>query len=188
MVIATKAPEWAFVHAGAVAVGDQAIVLPGRTFAGKTTLVAALIRRGATYLSDEYAVLDDDGLVHPYPAPLSIRAPTATIHSPYVPPAVTAPSAFGATTGTRPLPIGLIVATDYRPDADWAPESRSPAQGALILLANALAAREEPQRLLGVVRRAAAHAVVLEGVRGDADVVAEALIARANSGLQRTGE
>jgi hypothetical protein len=36
-------------------------VLPGRSFAGKTTLVAALVQVGAEYWSDEYPVLDAEG-------------------------------------------------------------------------------------------------------------------------------
>ena len=37
----------------------RAIVIPGRTFSGKSTLVAELVRAGATYYSDEYAVEDE---------------------------------------------------------------------------------------------------------------------------------
>ena len=55
-------------------VDDRALLIPGATFTGKTTLVQALVQAGATYYSDEYAVLDDAGLVHPYPRPLSIRS------------------------------------------------------------------------------------------------------------------
>ncbi len=73
MHIALHAPDHVFVHAGAVGVGGQAIVLPGKSFAGKTTLAAALVRAGAEYCSDEYAALDADGRVHPYPKPLSVR-------------------------------------------------------------------------------------------------------------------
>jgi len=71
--VALNAPAHIFVHAGVVAVDGRALVLPGPSFSGKTTLVAALVRAGATYLSDEFAVLDADGRVHPYPKPLSIR-------------------------------------------------------------------------------------------------------------------
>ena len=48
-------------------------MIPGATFTGKTTLVQALVEAGATYYSDEYAVLDDRGRIQPYPRPLSIR-------------------------------------------------------------------------------------------------------------------
>jgi hypothetical protein len=64
--IALHAPEHVFVQAGVVGVGERAMVLPGKSFAGKTTLVAALVRAGAEYWSDEYAVLDANGDVHPY--------------------------------------------------------------------------------------------------------------------------
>ena len=32
-----------------------------------------MVRAGATYYSDEYAVIDDTGLVHPFARPLGIR-------------------------------------------------------------------------------------------------------------------
>src|SRR5215211_2276681 len=64
--IAQHAPAHIFVHAGVVAHRGHAVLIPGMTFSGKTTLVAELVRAGATYYSDEYAALDEDGLVHPY--------------------------------------------------------------------------------------------------------------------------
>jgi len=72
--VAENARRWIFVHAGVVAWGGRAIVIPGATQSGKTSLVAALVRAGAVYLSDEYAVFDARGRVHPYPKPLSIRS------------------------------------------------------------------------------------------------------------------
>src|SRR4051812_20838647 len=72
--IALHAPNHIFLHAGVVASAGRALLLPGRSFSGKTTLVTELMRAGATYYSDEFAVLDADGLVHPYPKPLSIRS------------------------------------------------------------------------------------------------------------------
>src|SRR5207247_125098 len=60
-------------HAGAVAHRGRIALLPGQSFAGKTTLTAALVELGALYYSDEFAVLDADGLVHPYAKDLSIR-------------------------------------------------------------------------------------------------------------------
>ena len=52
--------------------------LPGSSFTGKTTLVAALVRAGATYYSDEYAVLDERRARASLPEPLS-HSETATI-------------------------------------------------------------------------------------------------------------
>src|SRR5579875_714636 len=61
------------VHAGAVAWHGCGILLPGKTHAGKSSLVAELVRRGATYYSDEYALIDGEGRLHPYPRPLLLR-------------------------------------------------------------------------------------------------------------------
>src|SRR6187401_1422164 len=71
--VAERAARRVFVHAGVVGWGGRAIVLPGRSFSGKTTLVLELVRAGATYYSDDYAVFDARGRVHPFPRQLSIR-------------------------------------------------------------------------------------------------------------------
>ncbi len=61
------------IHAGAVLIGDKALVLPGASHSGKSSLVAELLRRGAVCLSDEYALIDAEGLVHAYPRALLLR-------------------------------------------------------------------------------------------------------------------
>jgi hypothetical protein len=172
MYIALNAPEHVFVHAGVVGVGERAIVLPGRSFAGKTTLVAALVKAGAEYWSDEYAVLDADGLVHPYPKPLSVRIDNtrATEEQPV--------ESLGGRAGDRPLPIALIAFTSYRPGISWAPRACTTGEGAVKLLEHSIAARSRPEQVLAAVRHAAADAVILEGDRGDADETASALLSR----------
>lgn len=61
------------LHAGGVERGGRLVVLPGGMEAGKTTLVAGLLRRGFGYASDEVVALDRDTLaLRPYPKPLSI--------------------------------------------------------------------------------------------------------------------
>ena len=79
LYVARSARRRIFVHAGVVGWRGRAIVIPGRTFTGKSTLVAALVRAGAAYYSDEYAVFDQQGRVHPYPTPLSLRAEGAAL-------------------------------------------------------------------------------------------------------------
>jgi hypothetical protein len=172
MYIALHAPDHVFVHAGVVGVGERAIVLPGRSFAGKTTLVAALVQAGAEYWSDEYAVLDADGLVHPYPKPLSVRinATPVTDEQPV--------ESLGGTAGDRPLPVAVIAFTSYRPGAAWALRPCTTGEGAVKLLEHSVAARSRPKQVLPTVRRAATGAVILEGDRGDADEAANALLSR----------
>lgn len=172
MHIALHAPNHVFVQAGVVGVGEGAIVLPGRSFAGKTTLVAALVQAGAEYWSDEYAVLDADGFVHPYPKPLSvcINSTRSTEERPV--------DSLGGRAGDRPIPVTLIAFTSYRPGAVWAPRTCTAGEGAVKLLEHSGAARSRPERVLAAVRRAATDALILEGDRGDADEAASALLSR----------
>lgn len=168
--VAGAAPDRVFVHAGAVAYRGRAILIPGQTFSGKTMLVAALARAGAIYYSDEYAVLDEHGLVHPYARPLSLRQPDPQ------PAARHSVESLGGTAGEEPVPVGLIAATKYRPTASFSPETRSAGQGMLTLLAHAMPVRERPAATIAAVRRAASTALVLEGDRGEADVAAQSLL------------
>src|SRR5688572_30895391 len=55
LYVAETAKRRIFVHAGVVGWKGQAVVIPGRSFSGKSTLVSEMIRAGATYYSDEYA-------------------------------------------------------------------------------------------------------------------------------------
>lgn len=49
------------VHAAAAVVSGRGLLLPGQPDAGKSTLVAGLVRAGASYLSDEAAILASTG-------------------------------------------------------------------------------------------------------------------------------
>ncbi|MCC7177582.1 MAG: DUF692 family protein [Acidobacteria bacterium] len=73
------------VHAGVVSFGDGCVLLPASAGSGKTTLTAALIRAGATYFSDEIALLEEGTLaVRPVPLALTIKegsvAPLRTLY------------------------------------------------------------------------------------------------------------
>lgn len=168
--VALTAPAHVFVHAGVVAVGDRALVIPGHSFSGKTTLVAELVRAGATYLSDEFAVLDEDGLVHPYAKPLSVRDGLGPEQRDV--PA----SELGGATAETGIPVALIAITSYLAGAEWAPSRRPATEGALALLSHAVPARSRPAATLAATARAAEHAEVVRGARGDAAVTARALL------------
>jgi hypothetical protein len=172
MYVALHAPDHVFVHAGVVGVKDRAIVLPGRSFAGKTTLVAALVQAGAEYWSDEYAVLDAEGFVHPYPKPLSVRIDDTRVTE------ERAVESLGGRAGNRPLPVALIAFTTYRPGVVFAPRPCTTGEGAIKLLEHSIAARSRPEQVLATVRRAASDAAILEGDRGDADEAASAMLSR----------
>ena len=72
MTIAEHSRRGLFVHAGVVEWNGSAILIPGRTFSGKSTLALAFVRAGARYYSDEYAIVDKNGSIAPFSRPLSI--------------------------------------------------------------------------------------------------------------------
>jgi hypothetical protein len=169
---AAWAPRRLFVHAGVVGWRGQAIVVPGDSFAGKTTLIAALVRAGATYYSDEYAVFDTQGRVHPFARPLQIREKAEDR------PRRCLPDELGGRSGSRPLPVGLIAVASYRAGARWQPSPLSPGKGLLELLPHTVPARFRTEVTLATLTRVVSDALILKGKRGDAQQTAEALLQR----------
>jgi hypothetical protein len=167
--IAIDAPEFTAVHAGVVAHGDRAIVIPGYSFNGKTTLVRALVEAGAVYYSDEYAMFDQDGLVHPYARRLSFRPPDGV-------PVELPVEDLGGVAGTEPLRVGLVAVAHYRVDGEWNPRTLSQSAGALAMLEHAIATQLRPAQTLQTLRKAVEGATVLEGERGEAQELAGELL------------
>jgi hypothetical protein len=167
--VARLARPEVFVHAGVVAVAGRAILLPGRSGAGKTTLVRALVAAGATYYSDEYAVLDRDGWVHPYARRPSVRKRAGRKERAPVP----------RRRGRAGVPVGLVVETRYVPEARWAPVLLSAGERVLVLLANTVPARDRPAEVLAVLARATGRARGFRTDRGPAGRAARALLALA---------
>ena len=68
--------EWlALIHGGAVAKRDTAVVLPAPSGSGKTTLLAYLMTQGFRYLADDLVALAaPEGVVVPWPMPLSVKS------------------------------------------------------------------------------------------------------------------
>ena len=172
LFVAELATHRVFVHAGVVGWKGQAIVIPGRSYSGKSTLVAELVRAGATYYSDEYAVLDARGRVHPFSKPLELRA-----EGEFTQTKITA-AELGGHSGTKPLPVRLVLMTQFKSGARWRPRKLSAGRGVLEMLFNTVSARRSPERALATLQRVAAQADVLKGVRGDATDVVDALLRR----------
>jgi len=145
-------------------------VFPGRSLSGKTTLVRELLRLGATYYSDEYAVVDDTGLVHPFARPLGIREEGSYVQT------KCAAETLGASPGTRPLPVGVAVISEYKKGARWQPTFLSQGQGVLELLANSVAIRIQPDQTLMRVHQLARRARFFTGTRGEARDVAASIL------------
>ncbi len=167
--LAVRARTHAIVHAGVVGWQGRAIVIPGRSSSGKTTAVEALIREGAEYYSDDYAVLDPDGLASPFPRRHwigrsgQLRQAGSAVD-------------LGTVTGRPPLPVRSIVVTEYQRAASWQPRRLTPGQAVLALLSNAPAARHQPGYLLRTFAATARGAVAWSGPRGEATQFARDLL------------
>lgn len=72
--VAQHAHRYLILHAGVVAWGDRALLLPGEPGAGKSTLCAGLVARGWRLLSDELALIRPErGDILPLPRPISLK-------------------------------------------------------------------------------------------------------------------
>lgn len=62
------------LHAGVMSFRNRAVVFTGKSGTGKSTLAAALLARGWSYLCDEFALIEPQSLlVYPFPKALSIK-------------------------------------------------------------------------------------------------------------------
>jgi hypothetical protein len=145
-------------------------MIPGRSLTGKTTLVAELVRQGATYYSDEYAVLDTRGRVHPYLKPLSVRDEAGTR------PQRVAVESLGGQGGDKPLSVGLVVVSNYKEGARWRPRKLTAGEGALAVLANTVPARSRPGDAFSALKEMMPQARTLKGVRGEAREMVESIL------------
>lgn len=159
------AQDLIFIHAGVVASRGSAIVLPGRSFAGKTTLVEALVRAGAELFSDEYAMIDSEGRVAHYREPLSVRGPRGQEEID-----------LGSGELQEPVPVGLVVLTVYKPGSKWSPQPLSIGRGIVAVMEHAVPARDRPADTLAALRMALADALILQSDRGEADETARLLL------------
>jgi hypothetical protein len=169
--VASRARQRLFVHAGVVARGGRAVLIPGHSRSGKSTLVAALVKAGATYYSDEYAVLDSLGRVHPFPRPLVLRGPDGMSRR-------QPEEKIGGRAGVAPLPVALVISTRYCPGGRWRPRRVSSGRGLLALLGHTVPARLRPREAVRVLSRVMDDASVLQGTRGEANDAALAILER----------
>lgn len=172
LYVAATARRRIFLHAGVVGWKKKAIVIPGVSHTGKSTLVAELLRLGATYYSDEYAPLDERGRVHPFPTPLSIRTRKGER------PTRTPAEEMEAAVGSHSIPVALVVVTQFKKGVRWRPHRVAPGRGVLALLANTVPARHRPKASLETLRKVALGAQIISGSRGEARRMATDLIER----------
>lgn len=172
MYLASQTQEVVYVHAGVVSWQEGAVLLPGRSFTGKTTLVQALVKMGADFLSDEYAIIDRAGMVHPFPRPLSIRDGTQTRR-------VSAEN-LRFLRRVPPLPVSAVLIGRFQQDGHWSPVPGTRGQAVLELLSNTVTAQARPQLSLQCLTSAVTQATVWQSDRGEAEESARLILAKLN--------
>lgn len=171
LTVAEFAEGLVFVHAGVVGWKGGAIVLPAKSFQGKTTLVAELVKNGASYYSDEYAIFDENGMVHSFPRSLAMRG----IESEYTQTDVTVES-LGGTSGSGPIPVKMIVITEFRDDAVWQPEFLSEGLGVMEMVPHTIPIRINTEFALKVLKIIASRAIIAKSFRNNANEFSKILL------------
>lgn len=161
--LANHCQDVVFVHAGAVALGGQVILIPGSSYSGKSTLTHSLVRAGAEYFSDEYAVVDRLGRVHPFPRPIALRTEGGRRVSP-------------PRVGLEPAAVRAVIATQFQSGSSWSPNEEGQGAAALKLMAHTVTARKSPALSLACLSACVSGAVYWVGVRGEADETADLIL------------
>jgi len=125
------------IHAGVVAAPHGLVAIPGTSGHGKTTLVAALVRAGFGYLSDEVLAVDRTSLaVAVFPRPLALDRGSWKVLD--LDPAqapelerLVAPAQLG-TLGVGGLLTDVVLSTRRAGEVTLAPADRSAAMTALL--------------------------------------------------------
>jgi hypothetical protein len=169
--VAEFSADRVFLHAGAVAWRGKGIVFPALSFKGKSTLVYELVKLGAEYYSDDFAILDECGRLNPIPRDISMRTREKYYNVYQVDPAD-----IGGKTGAQAVPVKLVLLTKYRPRSRWMPKQLSRGEGIFELLPFTLPIRQRPDLALKTLKRATSDAVFAKGDRGEAKTSARKLL------------
>ena len=168
LCVAEMSPTYFFVHAGVVEWDGRAIVIPGKSQSGKSRLVTELVRAGARYYSDEYAVFDKFGRILPFSRPIHYRDEdeSGQIRERVIP-----VDQIGGVSGTKPIPVGTVLLTKYQPGMSWHPRGLSSGKAILKILKNSVSVRRKPDVVMEVLQRAVDAAKIVGSFRGEASEI-----------------
>jgi hypothetical protein len=161
-------PEKFYLHAGAVVWNGIGILIPGESYAGKTTLVKEFIKAGAEYFSDDCIIIDADGYLLPFSRALAIRTEEGRVFHDA--------DYFGAKTGDTKAKLGLIIFTAFEKGAEWKPMSMTQGQAVLELMNNFYyksSILQMPAEVIKILTRITGKTRLLHGKRDEADKVVE---------------
>jgi hypothetical protein len=162
IVVAEFAPDLVFLHAGSVGWRGKAMIMPGDSFSGKSTLVAELVKLGADYYSDEYAILDVNGKVHPFDRPISLRTSNGPGHEISLD-----PQDLGDSGKRVPLPLGAVLFLNFEPESVPNYEYLTTGQGVVQAVAQTIAIKRNSEFAIKVLKNAFSNAIIVKSPRPD---------------------
>ena len=122
------------------------------------------------YYSDEYAVLDPEGNVHPYARPLQMRERGGSEQRGL------AVERLGGVAGTTPLPVGQVLFVEFAEGATWKPELLSAGMAVLEMLRHTIPVQRTPARVMATLSGMMDGAQAWRSQRGEARQVAYAIL------------
>lgn len=163
-------PNRVFIHSGVVGINGKALLIPGNSFSGKSTLVLELVKLGAVYFSDEFAILDERGNVHPYARPINMRTDDGK-YRPY-----TVDVGNGEFARKGKLPVGAVLFTNYKEGSRFRPKILSPAVGTMTITPFTLPLRVNPAYTIRVLQQVMNGALIIRSKRTHAPRFAQLLL------------
>jgi hypothetical protein len=158
---AARNENYVVLHAGAVSYNGIGIIFPADSYSGKSTLTAEFVKQGATYYSDEYAVISRDGRLFPYIKPISLREPGGWDQTDFD------VRSFGGKPGNEPNEIGYILFTKFKKFSRWNPEFISPVRAVFEMLPHSMNGKNNPEFTIQVLQNVTKKAKVLKSSRGE---------------------
>lgn len=146
------------VHAAVVARGGRALLVPGASGTGKSTLCVAAAALGVRVLSDEYALVDPaTGLVTGWQRPVRVRRRDGS-----------GVDRLNLTVPTPPLPVGAVAAVTHTAADEVAWHDIAASEAVIRLMENTVCARSRPDDALDAALAIARSARNVAGTRGEA--------------------
>lgn len=161
--VGARARDHLFVRASVVAWKGRALVLTGGDLTGRRALTVALVRAGAIYYSDTFAVIDAAGRVWPYRRPTRLDGASGPIDLP----------AAGPDVG--PVRIGVVATIAFGGGRTVSIRTASAAHAFRALFERTLAP-EDRSEAVRILSRAVRGATVLTGRRGPTGPVVTRLL------------
>jgi len=162
--VAERLESLVAVHAAVIRADDVVVLIPGPSYAGKTSLCVAALDAGYDVLSDEYALVDTaTGMVTGWPRRLRVRTPSGGAER------------VGDAVDHDPMAVDLIAEVTFSTDVDvLSVDELSAGETTLALLGNTLCASSRPEFAFAATLALGRGVAGVTGQRGEA---AEALAA-----------